>query len=111
VRHSVGGSRTQVISLDRWPTNLLERGGLSDQVVRGPLPLIFISWNPQSVAFHGGHLVRAAPDPTVPANRRCAMRSKNLMSPDVLSEIVLLGVGMLIFVSLLLFIVAAFTRT
>jgi hypothetical protein len=35
---------------------------LPDQVVRGPLPLMFISRNPQSVALHGGHLVRACPD-------------------------------------------------
>jgi hypothetical protein len=32
------------------------------------------------------------------------------MSPDLVSEIVLLGVGTLIVISLLLFIVAAFTR-
>ncbi len=38
------------------------------------------------------------------------MRSKDLMSPDLVSEIVLLGVGTLILISLLLFIVAAFTR-
>ena len=38
------------------------------------------------------------------------MRSKDLMSPDLLSEIVLLGFSMLILVSLLLFIVTAFTR-
>jgi hypothetical protein len=39
------------------------------------------------------------------------MRSKDLMCPDLLSEIVLLGVGVLIFVSLLLFTIAGFTRT
>jgi|KBSMisStaDraftv2_1062788.scaffolds.fasta_scaffold492508_2 hypothetical protein len=39
------------------------------------------------------------------------MRSKDLMSPDFVSEIVLLGVGTLILISLLLFIVTAFTRT
>jgi hypothetical protein len=39
------------------------------------------------------------------------MRSKDLMSPDLVSEIVLLGVGTLILISLLLFIVTAFTRT
>ena len=39
------------------------------------------------------------------------MRSKDLMSPDLVSEIVLLGAGTLILVSLLLFMVAAFTRT
>ena len=39
------------------------------------------------------------------------MRSKDLMSPDLVSEIVVLGVGTLILISLLLFIVTAFTRT
>jgi len=39
------------------------------------------------------------------------MRSKDLMSPDLVSEIVLLGVGTLILISLLQFIVTAFTRT
>jgi hypothetical protein len=38
------------------------------------------------------------------------MRSKDLMCPDLLSEIVLVGVGMLILGSLLLFIVTAFAR-
>jgi hypothetical protein len=38
------------------------------------------------------------------------MRSKDLMCRDLLSEIVLVGVGMLILGSLLLFIVAAFAR-
>jgi hypothetical protein len=38
------------------------------------------------------------------------MRSKDLMSPDLLSEIVLLGSGTLVLVSLLLFVVTAFTR-
>jgi hypothetical protein len=38
------------------------------------------------------------------------MRSKELMRPDVLSEIVLLGFAMLILASLLLFLVTALTR-
>lgn len=38
------------------------------------------------------------------------MRSKDLMCPDLLSEIVLLGVGVLILVALLLFTVTALTR-
>lgn len=38
------------------------------------------------------------------------MRSKELMSPDLLSEIVLLGFGMLVLASMLLFLVAALTR-
>jgi hypothetical protein len=39
------------------------------------------------------------------------MRSKDLIRPDLPSGIELLGAGMLVLVSLLLFIVAAFTRT
>ena len=38
------------------------------------------------------------------------MCSKDLMSPDLLSEIALLGFGMLILASLLLFLVTALTR-
>jgi hypothetical protein len=38
------------------------------------------------------------------------MRSQDLMSPDLLSEIELLGFGELIFVSLLLFLMAALSR-
>ena len=58
-----------------------------------------------------GHFVRAAPDmQQAPANGRSAMRSKDLMSPDLLSEIALLGFGMLILASLLLFLVTALTR-
>ena len=44
-----------------------------------------------------------------PANGS-AMRSKDLMSPDVLREIALLSFGMLILASLLLFLVTAITR-
>jgi hypothetical protein len=73
---------------------------------------MFISRNPQSVAFHGGHFGRAAPDnATGPLrNGRSAMRSKDLISPDLLSEVVLLVFGELIFVSLLLFLMAALSR-
>ena len=91
------------------PTFLRERA-CPDEVVRGPLPLIFISRNPQSAAFHGGHFVWAAPTQRVPAIGRSAMRSKDVMSPDLLSEIVLLGFGELIFVSLWLFLMAALSR-
>ena len=42
--------------------------------------------------------------------RGSAMRSKDLMCRDLLSEIVLVGVGMVILGSLLFFIVAAFAR-
>ena len=74
------------------------------------MPLIF-SRNPQSVAFQRRALRPGRPPETVHTDGRSAMRSKDLMCPDLLSEIVLLGFGTLIFVSLLLFIVAAFART
>jgi hypothetical protein len=38
------------------------------------------------------------------------MHPEDLMEPDLFSELVLLGSGGLIFVSLLLIVVAAFTR-
>jgi hypothetical protein len=38
------------------------------------------------------------------------MRREDLMKPDLLSEIVLLGSGALVFVSLLLIVTAALTR-
>jgi hypothetical protein len=38
------------------------------------------------------------------------MRRQDLMSPDLLSEIVLLGTGALIVAALLLLVVAAFTQ-
>ena len=65
------------------------------------------------IAFYGGHFARAVPRHAAGSltNGRSVMRSKDLMSPDLVSEIVLLGVGTLILISLLLFIVAAFTRT
>ena len=39
------------------------------------------------------------------------MHSEDLMKPDLLSEMVLLGSGSLLFVSLLLIIATALTRT
>jgi hypothetical protein len=39
------------------------------------------------------------------------MRSEDLMSPDLLSEIVLLGFGALMLVSMFLFVMTALTRT
>jgi hypothetical protein len=77
------------------------------------IALIFISGNPQSLSpSTEGTLPGPSPDTQQAlTNGRGAMRSKDLMSPDLVSEIVLLGVGTLILISLLLFIVAAFTRT
>jgi hypothetical protein len=57
----------------------------------------------------GGHLVRASLDGTVSA-RRNEMHPEELMKPDLFSEIVLLGSGGLIFVSLLLIVAAGLMR-
>ena len=60
----------------------------------------------------GGHLVRvrASPNATVRPSGRSEMLRADLLKPDLLSEIVLLGSGALLFVSLLLIVVAAVTR-
>ena len=104
---------------------------------------MFISRNPQSVAFHGGHLVSAAPmfrkeydknfphgfswPRNFPRSHRAQpkatddteewlgrtgveMHREDLLCPDLLSEIILLGFGELIFVSLILFLMAALSR-
>jgi len=104
---------------------------------------MFISRNPQSVALHGGHLVRACPDfqekydeqfrpsfrgraifpDRIELNREkpaalksglgrtgVEMHREDLLCPDLLSEIILLGFGELIFVSLILFLMAVLTR-
>jgi hypothetical protein len=73
----------------------------------GPLPLMFICRNRQSVPSTEGTLFGPRPNGLI---GRSAMRSKDVMSPDLLSEIVLLGFGELIFVSLWLFLMAALSR-
>jgi len=60
----------------------------------------------------GGHFVRTASKAAVPAGwGEGEMRSEDLMSPDLLSEIVLLGFGTLMLASLLVFVMTALTRT
>ena len=94
----------------RRPTFLRE-WACPDEVVRGPLPLLFISRGIRNRSpFTEGTLSGQTPTQRVPAIGRTAMRSEDLMSPDLLSEMVLLGFGELIFVSLLLFLMAALSR-
>ena len=57
----------------------------------------------------GGHLVRAGLASA--SARGNDMHPEDLLGPDLLSEIVLLGSGTLIFVSLLLIVVTAVTRS
>ena len=82
------------------------------QVVCGPFPLMFISRNPQPVCLPVEG-TSSGPPPTQRFLRvgRGEMRSEDLMSPDLLSEIVLLGFGTLILASLLVFVMTALTRT
>jgi hypothetical protein len=58
----------------------------------------------------GGHLVGAGIDGTSSARRRKEMHPEDLMKPDLFTEIVLLGSGGLMFISLLLIVVTALTR-
>jgi hypothetical protein len=78
-------------------------------MVRGPLPDVSSAGIRNRVASSGGHLVRAGLDGTPPRWRN-EMHPEDLMRPDLFSEIVLLGSGALMFVSLLLIIVTALTR-
>jgi hypothetical protein len=61
-------------------------------------------------ASHRKAPCQASPDATLPWAGRSAMHRADLLKPDLLSEIVLLGIGTLIFVSLLLIVVTALTR-
>jgi hypothetical protein len=66
--------------------------------------------NPQSYAFQRKALRPGSSQRKGMANRRCEMRSQDLMRPDLLSEIVLLAFGALMLSTLLLFVITAWTR-
>jgi hypothetical protein len=81
-------------------------------VVRGLLPVIVTSRNPQSLRLpvEGTSSGLAPTRPLAPSGRN-DMHREDVMKPDLLSEIVLLGSGSLLFVSLLLIVATALTRT
>ena len=81
---------------------------MASQVVRGPLPLMLIRRSRNRLPSTEG--TSLGPPPTQ-RFLRTGEAQEDLMSPDLLSEIVLLGFGALILVSLLLFVVIALTRT
>jgi hypothetical protein len=94
----------------RRPTNSVE-GGLPGQGGSGAISgqayqLESATESPSS----GGQLVRASPNATVRPSGRSEMLRADLLKPDLLSEIVLLGSAALLFVSLLLIVVSAVTR-
>jgi hypothetical protein len=85
--------------------------GLPDRVVRGHFPVRLINWNPQPSRLPpGGTGSGQPPDATLSWVGRSIMHRADLLKPDLLSEIVLLVVGTLVFVSLLLIVVTALTR-
>jgi hypothetical protein len=90
-------------------TGFLELG-LPGAGGRGELAVMFIRPESRTEApSGGGHLVRASPSHH--SRRRNEMRCQDLMKPDLLSDIVLVGSGALMFISLLLVVVAALART
>ncbi len=83
---------------------------MPDKVVRGPLPVIISNRNPQSRAFQW-----RAPGPGQLQRNRSSewesdMHREDLMKPDLLSEIVLLGSASLLYISLLLVVTTALSR-
>jgi hypothetical protein len=58
----------------------------------------------------GGHRARATPYTTVILRGKSTMHRADLLKPDLLSEIVLLGSGAVIVVAVLLILVTALTR-
>jgi len=78
-------------------------------VVRGPLPDVHQPESATGVAFQWEG-TSSGPASMASARRRNEMHPEDLMKPDLFSEIVLLGSGGLIFVSLLLIVAAALTR-
>jgi hypothetical protein len=71
---------------------------------------MFIIRNPQPSPSSGGHPVTAGIDGTVSAKGRNEMHPEDVMKADLLSEIILLGSGGVILISLLLVAVTALTR-
>jgi hypothetical protein len=72
---------------------------------------MFISRNPQPGSPSSGRAPRQGrPRWHASAGKRNEMHPEDLMKPDLFSELVLLGSGGLIFVSLLLIVAAALTR-
>jgi hypothetical protein len=79
-------------------------------VVRGPLPDVHQPQSATGVAFQWEGTSSGPASMAASVRRRNEMHPQDLMKPDLLSEIVLLGSGGLIFVSLLLIVVTALTR-
>jgi hypothetical protein len=62
------------------------------------------------IALPLSHLIRAAPTQNIASDRNSAMCRENLIRPDLLSEIILLGSGALILASLVLVVMTALAR-
>src|ERR1700745_471829 len=77
---------------------------------RVPLPAIVLPGFRNRVAFQWKVPRRGLLQRDVPLSGRGDMHREDLMNPDLLSEIVLLGCGSLLFVSLWLIVATALTR-
>lgn len=104
------GAFKSVVDRSNQTAHTLEVELTQTKVVRGPLPdasstgipkLGVLQWRAPRQAWPRGH---------ASARRRNEMHPEDLMKPDLFSGIVLLSSGGLIFVSLLLIVVTAFTR-
>jgi len=104
----IGASREQLIRPTRRQLPL-EARACPDQVVCGPLPDVHQPESATGPPSSGGHLVGPAPMARLREEEN-EMHPEDLMKPDLLSAVVLLGCGGVIFVSLLLIVLTALTR-
>ena len=104
----MNGQREPFIRQTRRPTYFLRQGLARTRQSAGQHRM-FISRNPQPLTSSGApHHGR--PRREVSVKGRNEMHPEDVMKADLLSEIILLGSGGLILVSLLLIVVTAFTQ-
>jgi hypothetical protein len=111
VRHSMNGSRTQFTSQAIAYLTFLREGLGVLPGTGGSRAIAADLHQPESAIrrLPAEGTSSRRPRRNGSCERGSAMRDKDLMCPDLLGEIVLVGVGMIL-VSLLLFIVAAFAQ-
>ena len=110
-RNLIDSPRDRFIRQTRRPTTFLS-GACPDKVVRGQFSVMSNSRNPpiESPFPRRGILIRASPQPDRRSEWEEHMHRADLLKPDLLSEILLLGTGALILVSVLLVTVTALAR-
>jgi len=109
VSNFVDGSREQFIRQTRRTAYLHSWDWeLPEQLVRASAADVRQFEIRPKIALPLSHLIRAAP--TIASDRNSAMCRENLIRPDLLSEIILLGFGALILASLVLVVMTALAR-